>query len=132
MATSRTRTGRVRALVSAGDVASAARLTACLPAAAAVYTPPILKRLEAALPGTNLTAVDLNKYVSFRSRRRHILRLIDALPPRSIMSVCGFESVRSLEWKESKWCSVFKPDEWQQVRWLGSAAQACAVCSSTV
>jgi len=38
------------------------------------------------------------------------------------MSVCGFESVRSLEWKECKWCSVFKPDEWQQVRWLGSAA----------
>lgn len=38
------------------------------------------------------------------------------LPPRSIMSLCGFESVRNLDYVESPWCAVFSKEEWKQVR----------------
>lgn len=32
------------------------------------------------------------------------------------MSLCGFESVRNLDYVESPWCAVFTKEEWKQVR----------------
>ncbi|KAG8919815.1 hypothetical protein FRC01_001082, partial [Tulasnella sp. 417] len=54
-----------------------------------IYASPIAKRLNAFIPGLNLTATDAN----------------------SLMSLCGFDTAFQ-NGKASPWCSIFKKTEW--------------------
>jgi hypothetical protein len=55
-----------------------------------VYGPAVAKRLNDALPGANLDAVDVN----------------------NLMSLCGFDSVYN-DGDAGPWCGVFTAEEWQ-------------------
>ncbi|KAL7410294.1 histidine phosphatase superfamily [Mrakia frigida] len=56
-----------------------------------VYAPPIAKRLNAVLPGANLSNTDIN----------------------SLMSLCGFDSLRNVTLSKSPWCDAFTAKEWK-------------------
>ncbi len=57
-----------------------------------IFTPPITARLNAALPGANLTALETIFF----------------------MDLCPFETVASPLGEISRFCSLFTPDEWRQ------------------